>query len=78
LTSGKDWCTETNTKYHVKIIKRGPRCAVEVDGKAGAEFTDPQKLPGPIPTGGKFGFRAIGAKATFRVSTLKVTALGDA
>ena len=78
MVCGKDLCTETGKKYHVKITKRGPHCRVEVDGKIGAEFTDPQKLPGPIPAGGKFGFRAIGAKAIFRVSNLKVTALPDA
>jgi hypothetical protein len=75
MTSGKDWCTQAGKKYHVRITKQGPHCKVEVDGKPGAEFTDPQTLPGPIPTHGIFGFRAIGAKATFRVSNLKVTAL---
>jgi hypothetical protein len=75
MVSGKDLCTEANRTYHVKIIKRGPHCRVEVDGQAGAEFTDPQKLPGAIPAGGKFGFRAIGADAIFRVGNLKVTAL---
>ena len=75
MVSGKDWCTETNTNYRVRITKRGPHCRVEVDGKLGAEFTDPQTLPGPIPAGGKVGFRAIGSKAIFRISNLKVTAL---
>jgi hypothetical protein len=75
MVSGKDWCTETNTKYRVKITKRGPQCRVEVDGEVGAEFTDPQTLPGPIPAGGKIGFRAIGSKAIFRIANLKVTAL---
>jgi hypothetical protein len=78
MVSGKDWCTEAGKTYHVKITKRGPLCRVEVDGRLGAEFVDPQKLPGPIPASGKIGFRAIGAKAAFRVSNLKVTALGDA
>jgi len=78
MVSGKDLCTEANRKYHVKIIKRGPQCRVEVDGQPGAEFVDPQKLPGPIPAGGKFGFRAIGADAIFRVSNLKVTAIPPA
>ena len=75
MVSGKDLCQETGKKYHVKITKRGGRCKVEVDGQGGAEFTDPEKLPGPIPVGGKFGFRAIGARAVFRVSNVKVTAL---
>src|SRR5688500_10757192 len=55
MVSGEDLCQEAGKKYHVKIIKRGPECRVEVDGKLGAHFTDPQKLPGPIPAGGKFG-----------------------
>jgi hypothetical protein len=75
MTSGKDWCTETNTPYHVKICKQGPRCWVDVNGKRGAEFADPQTLSEPIPTDGKFGFRAIGAKAFFRISNVKVTRL---
>jgi len=73
MVSGKDLCTDANKKYHVKITKRGPLCRVEVDGQAGAEFVDPQKLPAPIPTAGKIGFRAIGAGAIFRVSNFKVT-----
>jgi hypothetical protein len=75
MVSGKDLCQEANKKYHVMLIKRGPHCRVEVDGQPGAEFVDPQKLPGPIPTDGKFGFRAIGAKAIFQVSNIKVTEL---
>ena len=75
MNSGKDLCTETGKKYHVKITKKGPACRIEVDGQPGAEFVDPQTLPGPIPTGGKIGFRAIGAKAVFRISNLKVMAL---
>jgi hypothetical protein len=75
MVSGKDWSTEAGKRYHVRITKRGPHCRVEVDGKLGAEFTDPQTLPGPLPAGGKFGFRAIGAKAVFRVSNVRVTAL---
>lgn len=75
MASGKDWCTEVGRVYHVRITKRGPSCRVEVDGKVGAEFTDPQTLSDPIPTVGKIGFRAIGSKAVFRVSNLKVTKL---
>lgn len=78
MVSGKDLCTETDRTYHVKITKRGPACRIEVDGVRGAEFVDPQKLPAPIPTSGKIGFRAIGSKAFFRISNLKVTALPDA
>jgi hypothetical protein len=77
MVSGKDLCTETGKLYHVRITKHGPHCAVDVNGERGAEFTDPQTIAGPIPTVGKFGFRAIGAHATFRVSNVKVTALPD-
>lgn len=75
MTSGQDLCREIGTPYHVRIIKAGPACAVEVDGQPGAHFTDPQTLPGPIPTVGKIGFRAIGSRAVFRISNLKVVAL---
>lgn len=78
MASGKDLCTETGRRYRVRITKRGPACAVEVDGVRGAAFVDPQKLPGLIPTSGKIGFRAIGSKAVFRISNLKVTALPPA
>jgi hypothetical protein len=78
MVSGEDLCQEAGKKYHVKITKSGPECTVEVDGKLGAHFTDPQELPGPIPARGKFGFRAIGADAIFRVANVKVTALAPA
>jgi hypothetical protein len=77
MVSGEDLCQEAGKKYHVTVSKRGPECKVVVDGKLGAHFTDPQTLPGPIPAGGKFGFRAIGADAIFRVANVKVTALTD-
>lgn len=75
MVSGKDLCTETGRTYRVRITKNGPACAVEVDGVRGAAFVDPQTLPGKIPTAGKIGFRAIGSKAVFRISNLKVVAL---
>ena len=75
MVSGKDLCTEVGRRYRVRITKRGPACAIEVDGQPGAHFVDPQTLPGKIPTSGKIGFRAIGSKAVFRVSNLRVTAL---
>ena len=75
MVSGKDLCTEVGRRYRVRITKRGPACAVEVDGQLGAHFVDPQTLPGPIPGSGKIGFRAIGSNAVFRISNLRVTAL---
>jgi hypothetical protein len=75
MTSGEDLCREIGKPYHVRITKSGPNLAVHVDGKPGANVVDPQTLPGPIPTVGKIGFRAIGSRAVFRVSNLKVAAL---
>jgi hypothetical protein len=75
MVSGRDLCTEIDKLYHVKICKQGPHCWVDVNGERGAEFTDPETLPGLIPTVGKFGFRAIGVKAFFRISNVKVTKL---
>ncbi len=73
MASGKDLCTETGKPYHIAITKRGPYCDIRVNGQLGASFTDPQTLPGPIPTAGKIGFRAIGSRAVFRISNFKVT-----
>ncbi|MEX0777820.1 MAG: DUF1961 family protein [Phycisphaeraceae bacterium] len=75
MTSGKDLCTQTQQTYHVRIVKEGPHCRIEVDGQIGAQFTDPGELPGPIPAAGKIGFRAIGARASFRISNFKVSNL---
>jgi hypothetical protein len=77
MTSGNDLCQETNTLYKVKITKQGAACAVHVNGERGAAFADPQTLPGPIPTNGKFGFRAIGADAIFRVSNVRVNKIKE-
>jgi hypothetical protein len=75
MVSGEDLCRQTNTPYRVRITKQGPTCAVFVNGQPGADFTDPQTLPGPIPTTGKIGFRAIGSRAVFQISKLKVESL---
>jgi hypothetical protein len=75
MASGEDLCRETNKSYHVKIVKRGGTCRLEVDGRPGPDFVDPKKLPGAVPDGGKIGFRAIGSKAVFRISSFKVTTL---
>jgi hypothetical protein len=74
LTSGPDLCRETGRTYRVRITKSGPQLAVYVDGQPGASVVDPQSLPGPIPTAGKIGFRAIGSSAVFRISNLRVIA----
>ena len=75
MLSGKDLCKEPQKKYHVAFFKRGPQLQIQVDGKIASGFTDPEKLPGQIPTDGKIGFRLIGSQAVARFSNFKVTAL---
>jgi hypothetical protein len=75
MASGKDLCTETGKPYHIKITKRGAALAIFVNDQPGPSFTDPDTLPDQLPTIGKVGFRAIGSKATFRISNFKVTPL---
>ena len=72
MASGKDLCTQIGRIYHIRVTKQGPFCRIEVDGQPAVEFMDNQTLVGPIPTSGKIGFRAIGSKATFEISNLKV------
>lgn len=72
MAAGKDLCTETGKTYRVAITKRGPHGEIRVNGEPGAAFTDPQTLPGPVPTAGKIGFRAIGSRAVFRISNFKI------
>jgi len=75
MSQGTDRCKQIRTKYHIAIIKAGPTCQLWVNGKIAHGFTDPQTLPGEIPTSGKVGFRAIGSKAIARISNFKITAL---
>lgn len=75
MAQGSDFCQEIRKKYHIAIIKAGPSCQLQVDGKIASGFTDPQTLPDEIPTSGKVGFRAIGRKAIARISNFKVTSL---
>jgi len=74
---GPDPCEEIERAYRVTIIKQGPRCQLQVDGEVISEFVDTLDPAehGPIPTAGKIGFRAIGAKAIFRIQDFRVTAL---
>jgi len=75
IAQGDDYCKDIRTKYHIAIIKSGPTCQLQVDGKVASGFTDPQVLPDKIPASGKVGFRSIGRKAIARISNFKVTAL---
>ena len=75
MVQGEDFCKEIRKRYHIAIIKAGPTCQLQVDGKVASGFTDPQMLPSEIPTSGKVGFRAIGRRAIAQISNFKVTAL---
>lgn len=75
MAQGEDFCKEIHKTYHIKIIKAGPTCRLEVDGKMASEFTDPQTLQDEIPTTGKVGFRAIGKKAIARISNFRAKTL---
>ncbi|MFI4911633.1 MAG: DUF1961 family protein [Sedimentisphaeraceae bacterium JB056] len=77
MGQGKDPCEEIHKWYHVKIIKKGPYCGLYVDGKLASEFDDPQTLEGAVPTSGKVGFRAIGARAVAEISNFKVSKLDE-
>jgi hypothetical protein len=72
---GPDPCEEIGKTYHVALIKQGPLCQLQVDGKVVSGFLDSDAPDDQIPAAGKVGFRAIGARATFRISNFKVTAL---
>ncbi|MEO2049697.1 MAG: DUF1961 family protein [Pirellulales bacterium] len=72
---GPDPCEETGKNYHIALVKQGPLCQLQVDGKVVSGFVDKDTPGHQVPTLGKVGFRAIGAHATFRISNFKVTAL---
>ncbi len=72
---GPDPCEKIGQVYHVAIIKQGGLCQLQVDGKVISGFIDDNIAEDLIPKDGKIGFRAIGARAVFRIGNLKVTAL---
>jgi hypothetical protein len=72
---GSDPCKKIGKTYHIAIIKQGPLCQLQVDGKVISGFVDETKSSGLIPRGGKIGFRVIGAKAIVHISNLHVAAL---
>ncbi len=76
MAQGRDVCEEIRRAYHVAIVKSGPSCQLQVDGAVASGFTDPGQIPDEIPSGGKVGFRLIGARAVATFSRFTVTALG--
>ena len=70
-----DLCKEPRRWYHVAIVKKGGLLQMAVDGKLAGGFIDPDEIPEPMPSAGKIGFRAIGAKVLAQVKNLRVTAI---
>jgi hypothetical protein len=77
MAQGQDLCKEIGRRYAIRIEKDGPRCALFVDGQPGPAFTDPGQLPDEIPTAGKIGFRAIGARVIADISNFRVVRMGS-
>ena len=69
---GEDLCKQIGQRYAVRIEKAGKRCGLFVDGVPGPSFTDPDELPGEIPSEGKVGFRAIGSRVIADISNFRV------
>jgi len=75
MAQGEDYCKKIRSKYHIAVVKAGPTCQLQVDGKVASGFIDLQTFLDEIPTSGKIGFRVIGKKAIARISNFKVTSL---
>ena len=75
MGQGEDLCKEIGRWYHVRIVKDGGHCQLQVNGRVAHEFTDPETLDTPMPTEGKVGFRAIGANVQALVRSFEVRAL---
>ena len=74
MAQGQDLCQTVGRKYAIRIEKRGPECAIFVDGKSGPAFRDPDQLPDKMPTSGKIGFRAIGSRVIAEIANFRVLA----
>lgn len=72
---GPDLCKDIGQVYHVRLIKDGPHVQLSVNGQVAHDFTDPQDLPVPLPTAGRFGFRAIGSEVIADISNFRVKSL---
>ena len=71
----QDLCKEPLRWYHVAIVKKGALLQMAVNGQLAGGFVDPDEIHEPIPSAGKVGFRAIGAKVLAQIKSFKVTAL---
>jgi hypothetical protein len=75
MNQGSDACKEIQRWYRIRIVKHDKHVQLHVDGRLAHEFVDPDQLPTPLPTGGKFGFRAIGSDLKLLIRGFRVTAL---
>jgi len=75
MGQGEDRCREINRWYHVRIVKAGGHCQLQVNDRLAHQFTDPETLTTPMPTVGKIGFRAIGSNVQALVRNLRVVGL---
>jgi len=75
MAQGLDLCQEIGRWYRIRIVKDGPHLQLGVNGQLAHEFTDPTKLPTPMPSNGKVGFRAIGANVHALIRDFRVLAL---
>lgn len=75
MKEGPDLCKMSDTWYRIRIVKDGKHVQLGVDGNVAHEFTDPEELKTPLPTGGKIGFRVIGADVRMLVRDFRVSAL---
>lgn len=75
MSQGPDLCKEIRRWYRIRIVKDGRHLQLYVNGKLAHEFVDPDELPIPLPTNGKFGFRIIGSNIQAVIRNFRVTAL---
>lgn len=75
MSQGPDLCKEIQRWYHIRIVKDGKRVQLQVNNEPAHGFVDPDQLPIPLPTAGKFGFRAIGSDVAVLIRGFRVESL---
>jgi hypothetical protein len=56
-------------------MKQGALLQMTVNGELLGGFVDQDEIPEPIPSGGKMGFRSIGADVRVQIRNLRIRAL---
>ena len=75
MAHGMDKVTEINRVFHIRVVKDGGHCHIDVDGTTTIGFVDRDTSRFPIPDYGKFGFRVIGRDVMADISNFKVFAV---